>query len=436
MTGTSSSKGDALHVRGESADPPMMAMMEERTTKGEAVQSLSRMLTNHNVEDCRKVQNKEKRKNKSAGKVSVVAAAAASNDDSGDCLVVFAGCVAGHDEWILDSACSFHICTNRNWFSSYKPMQKGDVVRMGDDNPCDIVGIGSVQIKTDDGMTRTLKNIRYIPGMSKNLISLSTLDAEGYKYSGSDGILKVSKGSLVCLKGDLNSAKLYVLRGCTLPGSDSAVAAVTNDEPSKTNLWHMRLGHMSHHGMAELMKRNLLDGCTLSKIKFCEHCIFGKHKRVHFNTSIHTTKGTLDYVHADLWGPSQGFGLILKVKMILFFAFKDLESNDRKANRKKVEHVDDDLRCAGGAVDEHGDHDNDVFEDDAHDDVQQTPLIFAVRGGFTYCSTQVKRTIAPPKRLIEECNLSYYALSCAKQVENVHEPATYKEAIRCGDLEN
>jgi 5'-3' exoribonuclease 2 len=62
---------------------------------------------------------------------------------------------------------------------------------------------------------------------------------------------------------------------------------------------------MSELGMAELMKRNLLKGCTLSGKKFCEHCIFGKHKRVKFNTVVHTTKGTLDYVHADLWGPSR-----------------------------------------------------------------------------------------------------------------------------------
>jgi hypothetical protein len=33
-------------------------------------------------------------------------------------------------------------------------------------------------------------------------------------------------------------------------------------------------------------------------------------------------------------------------------------------------------------------------------------------------------------------NLSYYALSCAEQVENVHEPATYKETVRCADSEN
>jgi 5'-3' exoribonuclease 2 len=121
--------------------------------------------------------------------------------------------------------------------------------------------------------------------------------------SGSGGVLKVSKGSLVFLVGDMNSAKLYVLRGSTLHGYVSA-AVVTNAEPSETNVWHMRLGLMSELGMVELVKRNLLDGSTLSGKKFCEHCIFRKHKRVKFNTAVHTTKGTLDYVHADLWGPS------------------------------------------------------------------------------------------------------------------------------------
>jgi hypothetical protein len=85
--------------------------------------------------------------------------------------------------------------------------------------------------------------------MSGNLISLSTLDAEGFKYSGSGGVLKVSKGSLVCLVGDMNSDKLYVLRGSTLHGSISAVVAVTDDKPRETNLWHMRLGHMSELGI-------------------------------------------------------------------------------------------------------------------------------------------------------------------------------------------
>jgi hypothetical protein len=40
-----------------------------------------------------------------------------------------------------------------------------------------------------------------------------------------------------------------------------------------------------------------------------------------------------------------------------------------------------------------------------------------------------RRTIAPRKRLIEECNIVHYAMSCAEQVENDAEPATYTKVI-------
>jgi hypothetical protein len=142
---------------------------------------------------------------------------------------------------MLDIVALFHICCNKDCFSLYEFVQHGDVVRVGDDTSCQIEGIGSVQIKTHDGMTHTLTRVKHIPTMARKLISLSTLDSEGYKYRGGNKVMKVSKGSLIHMIGDMNSAKLYVLRGSTLPG---IVAAVTSDEPSKTNLWHARLGHM------------------------------------------------------------------------------------------------------------------------------------------------------------------------------------------------
>lgn len=43
----------------------------------------------------------------------------------------------------------------------------------------------------------------------------------------------------------------------------------------------------------------------MGKMKFYEHRVFSKHKMVKFSASIHTSKGTLNYVHADLWGPSR-----------------------------------------------------------------------------------------------------------------------------------
>jgi hypothetical protein len=96
-----------------------------------------------------------------------------SDNSDGDVLVVFATCLYGDDELVLDSGASFHICCNKDWFSSYEFVQTGDFVRVGDNTPCQIMSIGSVQIKTHDGMICTLTGVEHIPIMARNLISLS-----------------------------------------------------------------------------------------------------------------------------------------------------------------------------------------------------------------------------------------------------------------------
>jgi transposase InsO family protein len=123
--------------------------------------------------------------------------------------------------------------------------------------------------------------------------------------------LKVSKGSLIVMNGVMKSANLYILSGDTIIGAAaiSSAAAVTSKNCSDSKLWHMRLGHMSQLGLAELSKRGLLKGYNNNELEFCEHCVFGKHKRVKFNTSIHTTEDILDYVHANLWWPSRKHSL-------------------------------------------------------------------------------------------------------------------------------
>ena len=192
----SSSKGEALHVRGRSEQKTYNDNNDRDRSQSGIGRFKSRpkkfckycKKKSHFIKECWKLQNREKRnsKNKTDGKASVVSGA--ENSYEGYCLIVLAGCVASHDEWIFDSACSFHICANRDWFSSYKSLQSGNVVCKGDDNLRAIVAIGSIQIKTHDGMTRTLNNVRHIPDMARNLISLSTLDEEGYRYSGSGGV--------------------------------------------------------------------------------------------------------------------------------------------------------------------------------------------------------------------------------------------------------
>jgi len=239
------------------------------------------------------------------GNKSENSANVARDESSDDALVVIAGCAETNDKWVLDTACSFHMCPYRDWFNTLDSTTAAGSVLGFDNSQCKIEGIGSIRIKMSDGTIRTLTDVRYIPKMKRNLISLSALDAKGYKYSGGDNVLKVTKGSLIVMKGDLSLTNgLYYLRGSTVLGN-ATPAVSNNSDCDAANLWHMRLGHMSELGLAELNKKGLLASYQTGKLKFCEHCIFGKHKRVKFNTSTHTTEGILDYVHSDLWGPSR-----------------------------------------------------------------------------------------------------------------------------------
>ena len=62
-----------------------------------------------------------------------------------------------------------------------------------------------------DGVVRTLDDVRHVSYLKRNLISLSTLDIKGYKYTSEGGVLKISKGALVVMKGHQKTAMLYVL---------------------------------------------------------------------------------------------------------------------------------------------------------------------------------------------------------------------------------
>ena len=129
---------------------------------------------------------------------------------------------------------------------------------MGNNASCKVAGIGIVHIKMFDGEVRTLGDVKHVLDLKRNLISLSTLDTKGYKYTSEGGVLKISKGALVKMKGYQKTAMLYVMQGSTVR-RDVVVVSRSLSEDDITKLWHMCLGHMSENGMAELSRRGLLD---------------------------------------------------------------------------------------------------------------------------------------------------------------------------------
>ena len=104
------------------------------------------------------------------------------------------------DSWILDSACSFHVTPNRDWFDTYRSVNSG-IVTMDNGAHYKITGISNIRIKMFDGVVRTLCDVRHALEAEKNLILLGTLDSNSYGYKYVGGVMKVTKGAMVVMNG-------------------------------------------------------------------------------------------------------------------------------------------------------------------------------------------------------------------------------------------
>jgi ABC-type transport system involved in cytochrome c biogenesis ATPase subunit len=139
-----------------------------------------------------------------------------------------------------------------------------------------------------------LDNVRHVPDIRLNLLSVGNLDDIRHGSYFGDAKWKLTKGSLIVARGRKKGC-LYVTK--TKLCND--VLTITENETS-AELWHKRLGHMSEKGMQALAHMFLLElkGITL---KPCEYCFAGKQHRVAFRTRpSHHAENVLDIVHTDI----------------------------------------------------------------------------------------------------------------------------------------
>ncbi|CDP17738.1 unnamed protein product [Coffea canephora] len=251
----------------------------------------------HWKKDCPKL----KKKGKAPQDVNV---AECKSDAESDFSLAVSRLTSHPDEWILDSTCTYHMTPMREWFFEFEELD-GGFVYMGNDNPCKTVGIGSIKLRNHDGSTRILKDVRYVPNLKRSLISLGLLESKGLEVRMRDGILKVTSGALLMLKG-VRKNNLYYYQGSTVVGTAAvATSSSSKKDAEATKLWHMRLGDAGEKSLQNLAKQGLLKGTKVCKLEFCEHCVLEKQRKVKFGTGIHNTKGILDYVHSDVWGPAK-----------------------------------------------------------------------------------------------------------------------------------
>ena len=95
-----------------------------------------------------------------------------------------------HYGWLVDSEASHHMCLHRSSYHAYQSVDDG-IIYMENNVTCKTVVIGSIRIKMYDGIVRTLTDVRYVPELRKNLISMGFLDNAGYEFAVQGGFMKI-----------------------------------------------------------------------------------------------------------------------------------------------------------------------------------------------------------------------------------------------------
>ncbi|OMO99089.1 Integrase, catalytic core [Corchorus capsularis] len=205
-------------------------------------------------------------------------------------------------EWIVDTGATYHCVPKRELSTTYKAGDFGET-RMGNKSVSQIVGIGDIVVQTSTGCTLTLKNVRHIPDLRMNLLSINVLDKEKYESRQKDrqwnhfyGSLLVAKGSLCC-----TMYKTW-LKHC-----GNNVNAVEDD--ASANLWHNRLAHFSEKGLLLLARQSLIPIPSAKGkgliVNSCDHCLFGKYRRVSFRIPATRKENRLELIHSDVCGPME-----------------------------------------------------------------------------------------------------------------------------------
>jgi hypothetical protein len=90
------------------------------------------------------------------------------------------------DTWYIDSGASFHMTVVHEHLKDLT--QCGDVeVVLGYDREVKVAGCGTVSFRRESLPPMTLTEVLYVPGLKKNLVSVSTIEEKGYEVLFRDG---------------------------------------------------------------------------------------------------------------------------------------------------------------------------------------------------------------------------------------------------------
>ncbi|KAK2355926.1 putative mitochondrial protein [Trifolium repens] len=209
---------------------------------------------------------------------------------------------AQNEDWYLDSGCSNHMTSHREWLTSFDASQKTSI-KLADGRKLAAEGIGNIVIKSKKGGKVIISEVFYVPNMSCNLLSLGQLVEKGFSVNMEDSALKLfDKMKNLVLMCQLSKNRTYK---CKISSVDMMCMSTTITDDIEA-LWHKRYGHLNFRNLSDLNSKELVYGIPKIRVKhaLCDICMKGKQSRLPFvKETSKRACAALEVIHSDVCGP-------------------------------------------------------------------------------------------------------------------------------------
>jgi hypothetical protein len=118
-------------------------------------------------------------------------------------------------DWIFDTGSTSHICTQRDAFIDYYPLQNSTITGIGP-TPATAIGKGTVMVHMSinrQTIPHRLRDVLHVPNAPNCLLSATRFDDAGGKFEGGNGkcLLKDKTNNIVA--EGIRVGRLYLLNG-------------------------------------------------------------------------------------------------------------------------------------------------------------------------------------------------------------------------------
>ena len=208
---------------------------------------------------------------------------------------------------------------DKNLFSALEEKYLQMRIEMGDNGKYYVSGEGKVLFQREHGTPLTMTDVMYVPGLKKNLVSISLLEDKGYDVVFSKGkvfLRHIGTGQTKRIRIQVkNIYKLEVDDYVSLSSKEEMLQSQDVGE-----LWHRRLGHL-HHGSLKIMQQISI-GLPKGKLEQTgtrKGYTLGKYVKSSILDQDSRAGVVLERVHSDVYGPFSTASTAKQRYYVIFF---------------------------------------------------------------------------------------------------------------------